>query len=172
MTCWLVNAASMRAPDTIWGLTGYLELPMPNIGSVLKIEIARVARKEVRGETQQLKKHAAQYRTEIAALKKRLADLERQLKRQSKATRSAPTGDQSEEMGKALRFSASGLAKQRKRLALSAREVGALLGVSALSIYKWEAGKVRPRTKQLEAIASLRTLGKREAAARLDALAR
>lgn len=73
--------------------------------------------------------------------------------------------------GKALRFSASGLAKQRQRLGLSAREVGALLGVSALSVYKWETGKVRSRARQLEAIASLRGLGKREAAARLEATA-
>jgi DNA-binding transcriptional regulator YiaG len=142
---------------------------MPNIGSVLKIEIARVARKEVRGETQQLKKHAAQYRTDIAALKKHLADLERLLKRHSKTTKSTPL-DQSAEPGRALRFSAKGLAKQRQRLGLSAREVGALLGVSALSVYNWESGKVRPRASQLGAIAALRGLGKREAAARLGEL--
>ena len=40
-------------------------------------------------------------------------------------------------------------------------------GVSALSVYKWESGKTRPRARQLEAIASLRKMGKREAQARL-----
>ena len=144
---------------------------MPNIGAVLKSEISRLARKEIRGETQQLKKQVAHYRAELAALGKRQSELEKQLRRQSKATKPASVAEEGSP-GKALRFSASGLAKQRQRLGLSAREVGALLGVSALSIYKWETGKVRPRASQLEAIASLRSLGKREAAARLEALAR
>ena len=143
---------------------------MPNIGAVLKSEISRLARKEIRGETQQLKKQVAHYRAELAALVKRQSELEKQLKRQSKATKPAPVAEAGSP-GKALRFSASGLAKQRQRLGLSAREVGALLGVSALSVYKWETGKVRPRARQLEAIASLRSLGKREAAARLETLA-
>ena len=39
---------------------------MPNIGSLLKEEIARVARKQLRGETQALKKAVASYRGQIA----------------------------------------------------------------------------------------------------------
>ena len=42
-----------------------------------------------------------------------------------------------------------------------------LLEASALSVYKWESGKVQPRAAQLERILALRKLGKREAAARL-----
>ena len=159
----------VHGPDTIHGLTGYLEPPMPNIGAVLKSEISRLARKEIRGETQQLKKQVAHYRAELVALAKRQRELEKQLKRQSKATKPASVVEEGSP-GKTLRFSASGLAKQRQRLGLSARDVGALLGVSPLSIYKWESGTVRPRARQLAAIASLRTLGKREAAARLAAL--
>jgi transcriptional regulator with XRE-family HTH domain len=45
--------------------------------------------------------------------------------------------------------------------------VAKLLGVSTLSVYKWESGKTRPRAKQIEAIATLRRMGKREAAQRL-----
>jgi transcriptional regulator with XRE-family HTH domain len=45
--------------------------------------------------------------------------------------------------------------------------VAKLLGVSALSVYKWESGKTRPRAKQIEAIATLRGMGRREAAKRL-----
>jgi transcriptional regulator with XRE-family HTH domain len=58
----------------------------------------------------------------------------------------------------------------RKRLGLSAADLGLLLGVSALSVYKWEQGKARPRAKYLEAIADLRGIGKREAAVRLESL--
>ena len=54
---------------------------MPNIGTVLKSEISRIARKEVRGELLKLKKASAQYRSEIAALKRRAQSLEQQLGR-------------------------------------------------------------------------------------------
>ena len=42
---------------------------MSNIASLLKTEISRVARKEVRAETLGLKKAVSVYRAEIAALK-------------------------------------------------------------------------------------------------------
>lgn len=65
------------------------------------------------------------------------------------------------------RFSAQRLAKHRASLGLSAQDYGRLVGVSGQSIYKWEAGDVRPRATQIEALASVRALGKRAAAARL-----
>jgi DNA-binding transcriptional regulator YiaG len=45
-----------------------------------------------------------------------------------------------------------------------------LLGVSSVSLYKWESGQSRPRRAQLEAIAAVRSIGKREAMARLEML--
>jgi DNA-binding transcriptional regulator YiaG len=139
---------------------------MPNIGTVLKSEISRVSRKEVRGETQALKKSISQYRSQIADLKRRMQALEQQVKRVRKV--SAPAAGADDEPGGQLRFSAKGLAAQRRRLGLSAAAVAQLLGVSALSIYKWESGKTRPRARQIEAIASLRGMGKREALKRLE----
>jgi len=144
---------------------------MPNIGTVLKDEITRVSRKAVRGETQALKKSVTQYRSQIAELKRRMQALEKQVQRLGKARGRAaaePSGEEAEE-GSHLRFSAKGLAAHRRRLGLSAAALAKVLGVSALSIYKWESGKVRPRARQIEAIASLRTMGKREVAQRLEA---
>jgi DNA-binding transcriptional regulator YiaG len=138
---------------------------MPNIGTVLKSEISRVSRKEVRGETQALKKSISQYRSQIADLKRRMHALEQQVKR---VGRGRPPPAAPEESGGHLRFSAKGLAAQRRRLGLSAAAVAQLLGVSALSVYKWESGKTRPRARQIEAIAGLRGLGKREALKRLE----
>ena len=140
---------------------------MPNIGTVLKAEISRVARKETRGETQALKKSVSQYRSQIAELKRRMRELEQSVRQLGKAAGKASARAPAEEPGSTLRFSAKGLAAQRKRLGLSAASVARILGVSALSIYKWESGKVRPRAKQIEAIAALRGMGKREAAQRL-----
>lgn len=144
---------------------------MPNIANVLKSEIARVARKEVRAETKGLKQAIAPYRAQIAELKRRTRELELQVKRLGRATAkavsAAPGEDPSE---RNLRFSAKGLAAQRRRLGLSAHSFGALIGASGQSVYKWEEGKTRPRAKNLPAIAALRTMGKKEAAARLASL--
>ncbi len=63
-----------------------------------------------------------------------------------------------------MRFRAPGFASLRKRLGLSAQEMGRLIGVTGQTIYAWEAGKSRPRASQLETIARVRKLGKREVA--------
>jgi DNA-binding XRE family transcriptional regulator len=143
---------------------------MPNIASVLKSEISRVARKEVRSELLGLKKASSAHRAEIAALKRRVQTLEQALRRLSKAsTRVAPVAADKGPT-QARRFSAKGLASQRQRLGLSAEDCGLLVGASGQSIYNWEAGKARPQAKYLPGLAALRTLGKKAAAARLASL--
>ena len=144
---------------------------MPNLASILKSVISRVARKEVRGEIQGLKKASAAHRAEIAALKRRTQALEQELRRVGKArARAAPVAAASETSAQALRFSAKGLVSQRQRLALSVNECGLLVGASGKSISRWETGDARPRAKHLPGIAALRTMGKKEAAARLVAV--
>jgi DNA-binding transcriptional regulator YiaG len=141
---------------------------VPNIASVLKDEIARVARKELRCETENLKKASAQYRSDIAALKRRVVALEKQVTRQEKAKASAPKPPESTAP---VRFSAKGLSAQRQRLGLSGPEMAALLGVSTQTVYNWEAGKSRPRQQQMAAIGVIRRMGRRDAAAALEKLA-
>jgi DNA-binding XRE family transcriptional regulator len=148
---------------------------MPNIAAVLKDEIARIARKEVRAQTEDFRKSSGQYRAHIAALRRRIDELERELKRVGKAAgRSAPAPDNDDEdlPGARRRFSATRLASQRRKLGLSAADFATLLGVSGQSVYKWENGEARPRARQLEAIAGLRGVGKREAAERLAQLSK
>jgi len=147
---------------------------MPNIASVLKEEIARVARKESRGDNQKLKKSSAQYRSDIAALKRRLLALEKLVARLGKPSRRAAASAgaaSADEPATRLRFSAKGLASQRKRLGLSAAEAGAIIGVSGQSIYKWEDAKARPRASQLPGIATLRGMTRKQASAKLAELA-
>lgn len=144
---------------------------MPDIGSTLKAEISRIARKEIRGEIEDFRKSSTQYRSQIAALRRRVESLERELKRVGKQPRQ-PVSPEPDEGDSAVqrRFSASRLAGTRKKLGLSAADFGALIGVTGQSIYKWEAGEARPRSKQLAAIATVRGIGKREATARLQAI--
>jgi len=145
---------------------------MPNIASILKSEISRVARKEVRAEVLTLKKAVGTHRKEIAALKHRAQALEQALRRMGRSQRAAPEPAAAEDADSGLRrFSAKGLLSLRSRLALSAAECGALVGASSQSIYNWEQGKARPSARHLPAIAALRSMGKREASARLAAIA-
>lgn len=139
---------------------------MPNIASALKEEIQRLARKELRANTASLKKAMTTYRSEMAALKRRVDQLERQQKRAVKAGSAVPRETPAAEA--THRWRAAGFAQHRRRLGLSAADAGKLLGVSALSVYKWESGQARPRAKYLPAIAELRGMGKREAAKRLE----
>jgi DNA-binding transcriptional regulator YiaG len=90
-------------------------------------------------------------------------------KRSAKAEPMA-NGHDDESADASFRFSAKGLASHRKRLGLSAHDCGLLLGASGQSVYKWEEGEVRPRAKHMPAIAALRAMGKKEAAARLAQL--
>jgi DNA-binding transcriptional regulator YiaG len=146
---------------------------MSSFADQLKTEIARIARKEVRAETRALKKANAQYRADIAALKRRLADAERAMARLAKGAgkgaRAAAAAPTPVSPAQGLRFRVAGFATLRKKLGLSAAEMGKLLGVSAQSVYHWETGKSRPRAAQLAAIAAVRKLGKREVSARLAA---
>lgn len=140
---------------------------MPNIATVLKDEIVRLAKKEVRSEIEGLKKASIQYRSEIAGLKRRVAALEKQQGRLEK--RSGRKVAIQAEAGETTRhrFSAKRLAAQRQKLGLSAADMGALLSVSGQTVYQWESGKTRPRQQQVAAIAALRKMGKRNAKAKL-----
>ena len=132
----------------------------------MKSEIARIAKKEVRGETKQLKQASAKYRSEIAALKRQVASLEAAIKKLGKG-QSKPVKVQADKTQDKLRFRAPGFVTLRKKLGLSAEQMGKLIGVSAQSVYHWEQGKSRPRASQLPAIAAVRKLGKKAALAKL-----
>ena len=113
-----------------------------------------------------MKQASSRYRSEIADLKRRVASLETLVRKLAKGAVPAAKSVPAEEGG-ALRFRASGFASLRQKLGVSAQEMGRLLGVSAQSVYHWETGKTKPRASQLQAIAQVRKLGKREVQARL-----
>jgi DNA-binding transcriptional regulator YiaG len=139
---------------------------MTTFATALKDEVRRLARKEIKAQTSSMAKAVAQYRREIARLKRHQRDQERrfaQLANQaSKAGVAAPPTPSSEQ-----RFSARSVRAQRQRTGLSAADYAKLVGVSPLTIYNWEHGKSRPRSGQFASLVALRGLGKREAQAKL-----
>jgi DNA-binding XRE family transcriptional regulator len=143
---------------------------MPNIAAVLREEIIRLARKEIRNQTNVLRKASVQYRKDIAEMKRRVSDLRRKVSPLEKQVLQSAPSQATEVDAERVRFTAKGLRSQRKRLGLSAANCGKLIGVTGQTIYSWEAETSRPRKSQLACIASLRHLGKREVQARLEQL--
>ena len=143
---------------------------MANLATALKAEISRLAKKEIRSATAVTKRLVAQYRRDIAELKRKTQKQERKiafLEGQERRRIGKPT--QEAEL-KELRFSPKWVKAQRSRLGLSAADYGSLVGVSAKMIYDYEQGVSKPRKQQLTALSTVRKLGKREALKRLEML--
>lgn len=140
---------------------------MPNIAAVFKQETMRLARREVRSELRGLRRASAKSRRDVAQLKRSVAELLSEISRlKRKAGKAVETQGRAEGTA-TVRFRADGVGSHRKRLGMSAAEYSKLLGVGTKTVYRWEQGTARPRKAQLAALASIRTLGKREARARL-----
>jgi len=144
---------------------------MTTLAIALKDEIRRLARKEIRAQTGHTSRAVAQYRREIARLKRQQHDHERKLAflaAQTQKTIAFPAA--APDLNGGTRFSARSVRAQRRRTGLSAADYAKLVGVSPLTIYNWEHNKSRPRQGQFAALVALRGLGKREAQAKLELL--
>ena len=140
---------------------------MPNIAGVLKEEIRRLAKKEIKAQIGTTKQAMATYRSDIAQLKRTLSQQEKEIKLLKKQQGQSQT---KEEPSESVRFSARSVKAQRQRLGLSAADYGKLVGVSSLTIYSWEHGASHPRKAQLAALVAIRGIGKREALMKLAEL--
>jgi DNA-binding transcriptional regulator YiaG len=143
---------------------------MTSFATVVKSEIVRVSRREIKPMVEPLRKANLQQRREIAALKRQLQVLEQYVKRMSRGVgpAKAKAVEVTEDIGPALRFSAKGLRSLRERHDLSAQDVGQLIGVSSQTIYNWEQKKTGPKSAQLKLISELRQLSHKEILERLS----
>ena len=143
---------------------------MPNIAALLKEEITRLARKEVKAQTDAIRNANAQYRRDIAQLKRQVAGLSKQAayfeqQERKRAAKRAPAANV-----EGRRFSARGLKTHREKVGLSAADYAMLVGVTGQTVYNWEQGKSKPRDEQLASLIAVRDLGKRDALKRLELL--
>ncbi len=144
---------------------------MPNLQSVLRQEIRRVARKEVRSEIEATKKAVAQHRREIAELRRRNKALEQTVSYlQSRETKRLKAGPSRAAPPEGTRFSVPSLKAQRRKSGLSQEDYASLVGVSKQTIYNWERGTTKPGGEHVATLVSLRGIGKREAQKHLELL--
>lgn len=141
---------------------------MPNLISSLRQEIRRLAKKECNAAVSSLKSANAQYRRDIAALKRENADLLRRVSFLEKQEKRRLGDEPQPPKDMQVRFSPAWLKGHREKLGLSADDYARLVGVSSLSIYNWENEKTTPREAQKAKLAAVRSLGKREALKRLE----
>jgi DNA-binding transcriptional regulator YiaG len=134
---------------------------MPNIATVLKEEITRLARKEMRQHVDPLRAQVLAQRKAIAALKSEVEMLRRDVMKLGKgAPKNTPVKAGSSDSGKQSRYSGALLRKLRERLGLSRDVFAPLLGASSQALYNWEQTETRPRQEFLDKIALIRGLSK------------
>jgi DNA-binding XRE family transcriptional regulator len=144
---------------------------MPNVASVLKEEIRRLARKEARMLTKPLKKALAAERKQMAALRKQFASLSQESRR---AVRSASKSIAPADPGAIAapsNWRKDTVRTTRKMLGVTQGQFAKLVGVSPISISFWETGRSTPRVKTQVRVMELRKLSKAEVLGRLGGAA-
>lgn len=139
---------------------------MTDIIGPLRGEIVRLARKELKGHLETLRATVGAHRKEIAALKRDVGELRKQLKMASKQQKLARGAEPTKGASK-NRISSKGIISLRKRLGISAADLGKLLGVSGATIYIWESKTPTPKPDVMSKLAELRMVGKKEVWKRL-----
>lgn len=150
---------------------------MPNLSQILKAEIGRISRKEVRASVTPLRSASYILKRTAASLKKRVAALEAENKRLAAAQNALleKTTESAVAQGAdaKIRVTSKTVRALRKNLGLSQDSLAALLGVSGQSVYVMErkGGRLRLRGSTLVKLVALRGIGKREAARRVAEIA-
>ena len=141
---------------------------MPNIMKGLKSEIARLARKEIKGELVPVKRVVIAQRGLIAGLRRQIDAMQKELAALKKAV---PSPDKAvlakQEPAGRFWITGKGVKTLRKRMGLTQALFGKLVGVSVVTVVKWEAHKGKTPIRLKAAIARLqaiRKMGKKQAA--------
>lgn len=147
---------------------------MPDIARVLKEEIQRLARKEVKAATAALRKDTVVLKRVAADHKRRIVKLERDnrgLRMDAARRRKESLEVTDKEVGRA-RITAKMVRGMRSKLGLSQAELAKLLDVNSQTVYQWEhkEGRLSFRGNAKAAILAVRKLSRQEAQQRLDAL--
>ena len=135
---------------------------MGKIESTIKAEIQRLAKHEVRTVFRPLRKEVWGIRLKLSNLLKGFAPLNRWAKETAQSKSKEPKLAASPEEVKASRFTPERIRGLRKKLGLSQRELGVLVGATLGAVASWEKGKFRPRGEKKAALVGLRKVRKRD----------
>lgn len=148
---------------------------MPNIAQLLKEEIRRISRSEIKAQTAKLKRDVVKSKKNIVVLRRIVAQLSRDnelLMSTEKRRRGLPAVVAPED-AKSARITAKGIRAMRRKLGLSQGDFAKLAGVTTVAVGLWEhkgKGALKMRDKTRVAILALRGVGAREAKRRVELL--
>ena len=136
---------------------------MGKLGSIIKSEIIRLAKREMRKvsvplgrDVRLLKNTVSQLRRSVLAIERFVVQKQKELSNREIRLEALP-----EEI-KQSRFSPRLLQTLRKRLGISQKELAILAGVSVGAAHLWETGKFRPKDNKMGVLVALRRLRRRE----------
>jgi transcriptional regulator with XRE-family HTH domain len=135
---------------------------MGKIESMIKSEIQRLARREIRSTFRPLKREVRSMRLKLSGLMKGFSTLNRITKEQVQRASAQFKLESSPEEIKIARFSPARIRALRLKKGLSQKELGMLVGVSMGTVVLWEKGKITPKAERKGALIALRKLKKRE----------
>ncbi len=136
---------------------------MPKIEQVLKSEIIRLARKQIRAACGPLARDVRELKRRVSLLSKSVVALDK-MRAVLEAERAAEGVklEAPEEKVEAARLSPLLIKKLRARLGLSQGQLARLVGVSGPAVAHWELGRSRPQGRNKVALVALRGIGRRE----------
>ena len=130
---------------------------MGKVESIVKSEIIRLAKGEMRQvsiplgrDVRLLKNTVSQLRKSVLSLERFVAQKQKELSKDEIRLEAPP-----EEI-KQSRFSPRLLQSLRKRLGITQKELAILAGVSIGAAHLWETGKFRPKENKMGALVALR----------------
>lgn len=136
----------------------------------LRMEIARVARKEIKKELDPIKRVNASQRKYIADLRRDITELQRDVKRlQKELGKAAPVVE--EELEQRFWISGKGVLSLRKRLGLTQIDFAELVGITQQTVVRWEKteGRIALRGEAVQArLQEVRAMGRRDVAKELE----
>lgn len=138
---------------------------MPNIAKLLKDEMQRIAKHEIKVATASLRKDAIALKRMSADLKRRLTQLESANKRLTvKAEAAQPKEAEVTDKQVKARITSKMIRAIRSRLGLSQNAFAKLIGVSSQAVIQWEHkdGRLKFRGDTKQRIIAVRQMGKRE----------
>jgi DNA-binding transcriptional regulator YiaG len=136
---------------------------MSKLEGVLKSEIVRLAKKEVRKISVPLLRDVRALRGTVSRLRKTVTALEKSTERQRRTMPAEKISlESSPEELKSARFSPRLIRTLRTHLGITQKELALLIGVTVGAIHQWESGKFRPRTDKKGMLAALRKMGRRD----------
>ena len=136
---------------------------MGKVEGIIKSEIVRLARREVRKISVPLSRDVRSLKSVVSQLRKTVSSFERIAARQENemAKGKMPLEVTPEEM-KIARFSPRLIRSLRRRLSITQKQLAVLAGVTVGAVHQWESGKFRPKDDKKRLFIGLRKLRRRD----------